>query len=73
MNYFKKLGTANVLMLILCAVIILVAEYLFLTGDQLHGIFVGLWAPTLLGVMIMVFNNCYWSCSTLGNCDDTSL
>lgn len=52
MNYFKKLGTANLVMLLLCAVIILVAEYLFLTGDQLHGIFIGLWAPTLLGVMI---------------------
>ena len=52
MNYFKKLGTANLVMLLLCAVIILVAEFLFLTGDQLHGIFVGLWAPTLLGLMI---------------------
>ncbi|WP_296317730.1 hypothetical protein [Winogradskyella sp. UBA3174] len=52
MNYFKKLGTASLLMLVLCAVIIIVAEYLFLTGDELHGIFVGLWAPTLLGVMI---------------------
>ncbi len=52
MDYFKKLGTANLFMLVLCAVIIIVAEYLFLTGDQLHGIFVGLWAPTLLGVMI---------------------
>jgi hypothetical protein len=52
MNFFKKLGTGNLLMLLLCAVIILVAEYLFLSGDQLHGIFVGLWAPTLLGVMI---------------------
>jgi len=52
MNYFKKLGTANLLMLGLCAVIILVAEYLFLTGDKEHGIFIGLWAPTLLGVMI---------------------
>ena len=52
MNYFKKLGLANLLMLVLCAVIVLVAEYLFLTGDQMHGIFVGLWAPTLLGVMI---------------------
>ncbi|WP_299126367.1 hypothetical protein [Winogradskyella sp. R77965] len=52
MNYFKKLGTANLLMLILCAAIIIVAEYLFLTGNQEHGIFVGLWAPTLLGVMI---------------------
>jgi hypothetical protein len=52
MEYFKKLGTSNLLMLLLCAVIILVAEYLFLTGDWKHGIFVGLWAPTLLGVMI---------------------
>lgn len=52
MNYFKKLGAANTFMLVLCALIILVAEYLFLSGDQMHGIFVGLWAPTLLGVMV---------------------
>ncbi|NRB61170.1 MAG: hypothetical protein HRU50_14680 [Winogradskyella sp.] len=52
MEYFKKLGTANLFMLVLCAVIILVAEYLFLSGDEMHGIFIGLWAPTLLGVMI---------------------
>lgn len=52
MNYFKKLGAANLLMLVLCVVIMFVAEYLFLNGDQLHGIFVGLWAPTLLGIMI---------------------
>lgn len=52
MNLMKKLGTANILMLLLCAAIIIVAEYLFLTGDQLHGIFLGLWAPTLLGLMI---------------------
>lgn len=48
----KKLGIANILMLFLCLLIILVAEYLFLTVDKLHGIFLGLWAPTLLGVMI---------------------
>ncbi|MCA0154223.1 hypothetical protein [Winogradskyella vincentii] len=52
MKFFKKLGAANLLMLILCAAIILVAEYLFLSGDQMHGLFIGLWAPTLLGVMI---------------------
>jgi hypothetical protein len=52
MNYLKKLGTTNFLMLLLCALIIVVAEYLFLTGERMHGIFVGLWAPTLLGVMI---------------------
>ncbi|PWG04967.1 hypothetical protein DIS07_10910 [Polaribacter aquimarinus] len=52
MNFIKKLGIANFLMLALCILIILVAEYLFLSGDKLHGIFLGLWAPTLLGVMI---------------------
>ena len=59
MNYFKKLGTANFLMLALCAVMIIVAVYFFLPGDKLHGIFVGLWAPTLLGVMIYlkIINN----------------
>ncbi len=54
MNYLKKLGVANFLMLLLCVVIIGVAEYLFLSGDEMHGIFIGLWAPTLLGVMIFL-------------------
>ncbi|WP_431136887.1 hypothetical protein [Psychroserpens mesophilus] len=54
MNVFKKLGPSNAFMLVLCAIIILVAEYLFLTGDQLHAIFIGLWAPTLLGVVIFI-------------------
>lgn len=52
MNLLKKMGTANILMLVLCILIIIVAEYLFLSGDKLHGIFLGLWAPTLLGIMI---------------------
>lgn len=54
MELIKKMKPANFLMLVLCLVIILVAEYLFLTGYHLHGIFVGLWAPTLLGVMIYI-------------------
>lgn len=53
MNFFKKLGTANTMMLVLCAIIIIVAEYLFLSGEKLHGIFVGLWAPMLLGLLIL--------------------
>lgn len=52
MNFIKNIGRANLLMLLLCLLIIIVAEYLFLTGDRLHGIFLGLWAPTLLGVLI---------------------
>lgn len=52
MSFFRDMKTGNLLMLILLAVIIIVAEYMFLTGNQLHGIFLGLWAPTLLGIMI---------------------
>jgi len=50
----KKLGKANTLILLLCVLIIIMAEYLFLTGEKLHGIFLGLWAPTLLGVIIFM-------------------
>jgi hypothetical protein len=52
MNFIKKIGLFSFLMLLLCVVIILVAEYIFLTGKPLHGIFIGLWAPTLLGFLI---------------------
>jgi hypothetical protein len=52
MDLIKNLGKANLLMLLLCLLIIIVAEFLFLTGEKLHGIFLGLWAPTLLGVLI---------------------
>lgn len=52
MELIKRMKPANFLMLLLCLVIILVAEYLFLNGYEIHGIFVGLWAPTLLGIMI---------------------
>jgi len=52
MNFIKKLGAGSIFMLLLCLAIIIVAEYLFLSGEQLHGIFLGLWVPTLLGVMI---------------------
>jgi len=52
MNFIKKIGVSNLLILLLCASIILLSEYLFLTGEKLHGIFIGLWAPTLLGVII---------------------
>ena len=41
MNLLKKLGITNILLLCLCASIIVVSEYLFFSGDKLHGIFVG--------------------------------
>jgi len=54
MDYIKNFGLSNFLLLLLCLAIVLVAEYLFLSGDQLHGLFIGLWAPTLLGIMIFI-------------------
>lgn len=53
MEFIKSLGVANALMLVLCGLIIIVAEYLFLSGEKLHGIFIGLWAPMLLGLLIL--------------------
>lgn len=52
MKFIKLLGITNALLLSLCVLIIIVSEYLFFTGDQLHGIFVGIWAPMLVGLMI---------------------
>ena len=52
MKFIKKIGIGYVLMLLLCVVIIIVAEYTFLNGDEMHGIFIGLWAPMLIGLMI---------------------
>jgi hypothetical protein len=52
MDYIKRIGLINLIMLLLCLAIVLFAEYLFLIGEQIHAIFVGLWAPTLLGVLI---------------------
>lgn len=54
MKFIKKIGISNFLLLLLCLAIVIVAEYVFLTGDQLHGLFIGLWAPTLLGIMIYI-------------------
>ena len=53
MNFINKLGKANIFLLFICALIIVVAEYLFISGEQLHGIFIGLWAPMIMGLMIL--------------------
>ena len=51
-NFIKKIGPINIVMLLLVISIIVVAEYLFLKVDKLDAIFLGLWAPTILGFMI---------------------
>ncbi|MDG1527907.1 MAG: hypothetical protein P8I51_05030 [Polaribacter sp.] len=52
MKFVKKIGTLNLAVLFVCLVIVIYAEYLFLSGDKLHGIFLGLWAPMLIGLLI---------------------
>jgi hypothetical protein len=52
MNFIKKMGKGYFLMFLLCILIIIVSEYMFISGDQMHGLFIGLWAPMLIGIMI---------------------
>jgi len=54
MKFIKKIGIGYFLMFILCIIIIVTAEYVFITGDQMHGLFIGLWAPMLIGIMIFL-------------------
>lgn len=51
LQFIKKFGGTNFLMLLVVFSIIGVAEYRFLHGFELEAIFIGLWAPTLLGLM----------------------
>jgi len=50
-RFIKKVGLMNAIMLAFVVSIIIVAEYIFITGDTLHAIFIGLWAPSILGFM----------------------
>ncbi len=56
-NFIKKVGPINIVMLLLVLSIIVTAEYLFLEVDKLDAIFLGLWAPTILGFMIYLKPN----------------
>jgi len=87
MKFLKKLGVPYLVMLFVCALIIIVSESLFLSGNKLHGIFIGLWAPMLLGLIILfklVDNGSKWYrtlffdfycrlCYDLGNCNNKSV
>lgn len=51
-NFIKAIGVINFIMLLVVLAIIVVAEIIFLNGQKLEAIFIGLWAPTILGFMI---------------------
>lgn len=50
-NFIKKVGGMNIVMLLVVLSIIVVSEYIFLTGNKLDAIFLAIWAPTILGFM----------------------
>ena len=50
-NFLERFGWMNILMLLVVLSIIIVSEMRFLQGEKLEAIFIGLWAPTILGFM----------------------
>ena len=51
-NFIKHFGFFNILMVLVIFSIIITSEYIFLQGRKLDAIFLGLWAPTILGFLI---------------------
>lgn len=56
-NFIKKVGIMNVVMLLTVIVVICLSHYSFSAGRQLEAIFIGLWAPTILGFLNYFKNN----------------
>ena len=51
----KKFSISEILILVICVVCIFVSEYIYLShGDPLKAIFIGLWPPTMLGLLNFV-------------------
>lgn len=50
-EFVERLGLMNVVLLVVVLSIIVVSEMRFLQGEKLEAIFIGLWAPTILGFM----------------------
>jgi hypothetical protein len=50
-NFIRTIGVINIVLLLVVLSIIVVSEYLFLSGNKLDAIFIAFWAPTILGFM----------------------
>lgn len=49
---FKNFKTSEILILVITIVVIFVSEYTFMVlGDTNKAIFIGLWPPTILGLL----------------------
>ena len=48
----NKFSISEILILVMCVVCIFFSEYIYLShGDPLKAIFIGLWPPTIIGLM----------------------
>jgi len=48
----KKFNHSEILILLVCVVCIFLSEYIYLVqGNILKAIFIGLWSPTILGLL----------------------
>ena len=51
-NKMKKFSISEILILAVCVICIFVSEYIYLVqGNALKAIFIGLWPPTILGLV----------------------
>ena len=50
-NFIEREGAMNCIMLLVVFSIIVLSEYMFISGKKLDAIFVAFWAPTILGFM----------------------
>ncbi len=56
-NFIKKVGVMNVIMLLTVIFVICLSHYSFSAGRKQEAIFIGLWAPTILGFLNYFKNN----------------
>jgi hypothetical protein len=55
MKMLKKFSISEILILVVCVGCIFVSEYIYLVQDNaLKAIFIGLWPPTILGLVNFV-------------------
>lgn len=48
----KNFSVSEIFILVMCVVCIFFSEYIYLSnGDPLKAIFIGLWPPTILGLL----------------------
>ena len=53
----KKFTVSELLIVLMCVVVIFVSEYIYIfQNDPIKAIFIGLWPPTILGLLNFINN-----------------